>query len=637
MSGFEFGALAGKLDSNLGGYYVNNIYLTGSSTVMIKLHMSDRPELSLLVSPRIGAWITSAELPRAPAGRFISELRARLDRAKYASTRASEGERILMTEFTHPDGRLVLVGEFFGAGNVILLDASDRVLACMNDLDVSDRVVRPGVKYVPPKARSMPPSAADAEALSKILPRDEAVERLLGRNVSLPRRIVEETLERAGIAKGRSGSSLQPGEVASIADSLAGILAESRSGGPSYVYVRDGEPVDISSVRLRARGSSEERVYPSILEAMDENFTPLVLRGLAAESVKPEQADLRRLESSITSKKEEVETLKLKASGLRAVASSLMSGAADFEGAARELEGISAYRYDRGARAWTSGGKRLYVDSTYALASRIFADAKEADSAAAKLSDALERLERRRSELSSSIDREAGTKVMAHRRRERRWFEKFRWFHTSEGFFAIGGRDAGSNSILVRKHLEPSDLVFHTEIPGSAFFVLKGGQGAGADSIREVAEATVSYSRAWREGLTSADAYYVRPEQVLKGAPSGQYLPKGSFVIEGERSYLKGIELRVSLGVGPLDGALALYSGPSSALIKRCQLVVELVPGHLPTHEAAKKMKRELASHLEGDARAFVDGLPVDDFVRALPTGKLRLLRVLRGPAAPEA
>jgi hypothetical protein len=357
-----------------------------------------------------------------------------------------------------------------------------------------------------------------------------------------------------------------------------------------------------------------------------------VVQGLAAESVKAEFDDLKMLQASIGSKRKEVEALRHRASALKDVAGGLMAGTKDYQAAAADLKGVSnSYRFEPGSGAWSVDGRRVRVDSPFALASQIFSDAKEVEAAAGKLEEALLRLEKRKEELASSIDEEKGAKVVTRQRRERKWFEKFRWFYTSEGYFAIGGRDAGSNSILVRKHLEPTDLVFHTEIAGSSFFILKGGQGAGEQSIKEVAEATVSYSRAWREGLTAADAYYVRPEQVLRGAPSGQYLPKGSFVVEGERNYLKGVELRVAVGVGNLDGALMLFSGPSSALVRRCVLLIELVPGHFPTPEAGKRLKKELSAHLEGDNKAFVEGLHVDEFIRALPTGKLRQLRILKG------
>ena len=54
---------------------------------------------------------------------------------------------------------------------------------------------------------------------------------------------------------------------------------------------------------------------------------------------------------------------------------------------------------------------------------------------------------------------------------KKEWFEKFRWFVSSEGFLCIGGRDATTNEIVVKKHVEKDDLVFHTEMAGSPFFV----------------------------------------------------------------------------------------------------------------------------------------------------------------------
>src|SRR3989338_700530 len=34
---------------------------------------------------------------------------------------------------------------------------------------------------------------------------------------------------------------------------------------------------------------------------------------------------------------------------------------------------------------------------------------------------------------------------------KKEWYEKFRWFISSEGFLVIGGRDATTNEIIVKK------------------------------------------------------------------------------------------------------------------------------------------------------------------------------------------
>src|SRR3989338_1525948 len=77
--------------------------------------------------------------------------------------------------------------------------------------------------------------------------------------------------------------------------------------------------------------------------------------------------------------------------------------------------------------------------------------------------------------------------------RKKEWYEKFRWFLTSTNFLVIGGRDATSNEIIIKKNTEQHDLVFHTDMAGSPFFVLKTeGKDVSPATVMEVADATCS-------------------------------------------------------------------------------------------------------------------------------------------------
>ena len=100
--------------------------------------------------------------------------------------------------------------------------------------------------------------------------------------------------------------------------------------------------------------------------------------------------------------------------------------------------------------------------------------------------------------------------------RKKSWYERYRWFFTTDGILAIGGRDAASNSAIIRKHLVKKDKVFHGDIFGSPFFILKEGENVPVSSMNEVAHATICFSRAWREGLYGVSAFWVNPEQVKK-------------------------------------------------------------------------------------------------------------------------
>ena len=121
---------------------------------------------------------------------------------------------------------------------------------------------------------------------------------------------------------------------------------------------------------------------------------------------------------------------------------------------------------------------------------------------------------------------------------EDKWYMKFRWFVSSDGFLCIGGRDATSNEIVIKKYADKGDLIFHTEIPGSPFFIIKSeGKEIPQRTKEEAAQATLSFSRAWKEGILTEDVYSITPEQVKK-----EYgLPKGSFMIHGKREYYKPV------------------------------------------------------------------------------------------------
>src|SRR3989338_1115524 len=88
-------------------------------------------------------------------------------------------------------------------------------------------------------------------------------------------------------------------------------------------------------------------------------------------------------------------------------------------------------------------------------------------------------------------------KKVEHKQRKKEWYEKFRWFFSSDGFLIIGGRDATSNEIVIKKHTDKNDLVLHTDMAGSPFFVIKSNNKEIPEStIKEAADATCTFSRA---------------------------------------------------------------------------------------------------------------------------------------------
>ncbi|MBI3036085.1 DUF814 domain-containing protein [Candidatus Woesearchaeota archaeon] len=203
--------------------------------------------------------------------------------------------------------------------------------------------------------------------------------------------------------------------------------------------------------------------------------------------------------------------------------------------------------------------------------------------------------------------KEAEQERLKERRHE--WYEKFRWFISSEGFLVIGGRDATSNEIVVKKHTEPNDLVFHTDMAGSPFFVVKSeGRPIGEKTKEEAADATCTFSKAWKLGLHTSSVFYVNPEQVSKKTKAGEYMGKGAFMIYGKTNYISN---KVNLAVG-ITKQQQIMSGPLGAVKANCDKFVVLEQGSEKASSVAKYIQHKI-------------GGAIDEIIRALPSGGLKI------------
>jgi predicted ribosome quality control (RQC) complex YloA/Tae2 family protein len=194
-----------------------------------------------------------------------------------------------------------------------------------------------------------------------------------------------------------------------------------------------------------------------------------------------------------------------------------------------------------------------------------------------------------------SVKEEEKTKKA--QRHNKQWYEKFRWFISSEGFLCIGGRDATTNEIVIKKYAEKNDIIFHTDMAGSPFVVLKIKDKTTPPtqiSFQEAADFTAVHSKGWKLGMSTLDVFYVTPEQVTKEANSGEFLTKGAFMIRGKTSYLTPT---MNYAVGAYDGIV--MGGPFDAVKKHCKEYVEISQGNEKTSDVAKIIQKKLGGDLD--------------------------------------
>jgi predicted ribosome quality control (RQC) complex YloA/Tae2 family protein len=193
--------------------------------------------------------------------------------------------------------------------------------------------------------------------------------------------------------------------------------------------------------------------------------------------------------------------------------------------------------------------------------------------------------------------------------RKREWYEKFRWCISSDGFLMVGGRDASTNELLVKRHAQPRDVVFHTDMAGSPFIIVKTeGKEVPYSTLEEAAQFCASYGKGWKNGLSSLEVFHVAPEQVTKEANPGEFLPKGAFMIRGKTLYLKPL-LKVAVGVDK-DGRV--MAGPLAAVKAWCPAAYEILQGNEKTSAVAKALQKLLGGDL-------------DELLAALPAGGCQL------------
>lgn len=596
LSGLEFMILAKEMNDRLRGSYVNNVYSLGDSQI-IRLR-SQNGDIWLLISPKHGAWISESISERAETTEFTSSIRKHIQRLKLSMVRQIDLDRILEFSFIGYHKRSLIL-ELIPPGNVIILDESGKVLLAQREISRGRRVVR-NEQYVPPLTGKMTIDRVDAGFIRSIMVPDENIGRLIGRNIAIPKKYIDELLKRLGARQSDSASKFI-GREEEFAKVVRSIYEDAiNEPWPNVARTEEGEEIFAIKTSFLVIKYSD-----TLSRICDEIFLPIILQE--AEGKGAEQRRKEELETTLQRLKEEREKLAKDASKLRELASSIIT-CSTIEDARIIIEKESIIPKQILSRVENAS-------SVHSIASAIYSHAKTLEEKMREIMKAEESILKkvRRTSIEVKLTEQI-------RRKKREWYEKFRWFITSTGKLAVGGRDAQSNSILIKRYMQKGDTVYHADLYGSPFFILKEGERQTDEDIAEVAQATVAFSSAWKIGLASADAYWVYPEQVSSAAPSGEYLPKGSFLIKGKKNFVNHNIVEIAIGI---DKNGKLMCGPEASIKKHTTAYLVLRPHREKSSETAKKVMKELSLIAKIEEREF----SLDDILRALPTGGGKILR----------
>jgi len=635
LTGIELRYLVDKISDQVQGYYISNIYGITKDSILFKLHHTEKSDLFMMISTS-GVWLTTVKIDQMEPNRLLKRLRSDLLRLKLKKIEQIGAERIAYFTFEGFGKEFVLVGEFFGDGNILHCNKEMKILALQHSIDVRHRKLGVGLEYVQPPNSGLDIFNLQESDFDELKTTDLVAGKWFGRTLGLPKKYVEAVFEIAGIDSKKIGNLLTVEDINKIFETVKKIISDVVFGNHDAVIVRN-EKTEVLPLKL---GKLEGEIIQtnSFIEGLDTVFTENIIeKGKSVQSSSSDKK-VKELQTQISEQEKAIETVKERSKNITIVANSLFEmvskGIVSIEDAtAQEILANHNAKLvnEKGISLIVIQDEKIKINtlsSLQSIASVLFDEAKKQSGAISSIQTIKEKTEKKLEKFQNKTASKKDLFVVTEIRKKN-WYERYRWFFTTDGYLTVGGRDAASNSAVIRKHLDKNDKIFHGDIFGSPFFILKDAEHAPNTSMNEIAHATICFSRAWREGMYGVSAYWVHPEQIKKSAPSREFLPKGSFAIEGQRNFIKSETLRLAVGIIKQDDDYVLTCGPPESIKKYSTLYVIIEPHGLEMVETAKKIRTEFSKLEEQIAK----NITIDDYVRVLPSGKSQIIKVEYGDA----
>lgn len=676
FTSFDVAAVVRELKESIVNSRVSNIYQL-NDIVLLKLRRADGSVFTLLLEAGKRFHLTSYSLekPLVPSA-FCMALRKYLRGSWLTNVEQYEFERVVVFHFK---GKMVfsLFLELFGEGNIILVNGENRIIQALHYKRMRDRNILRGeaFRFAPPSGQN--PLKISKQAFLDGLKSfgDVEVVRVLARFLGIGGVYSEEVLLRLQIEKTARCNSLEAFQVEALYNCLQELISQVSGGKlePTVVLDESDKFFDVVPLRLKRYEGMKQQAYSYFNEALDEFYarTAVLEEAEAAkEKVDEPRREMERLRRVMGQQNKALKEAEQDAEKYRQIGNAIYVHSGELQTL------LDKFLADRKAgKEWSeivseiSVGKRqglkpqLYFESFdehkrtldvcvnglcfgLDLQKDLFANAAKfyemAKNAKRKLEGAKAALEETRKKLEEAEARLRKAEALEHAKpakaleelakrkaKGKKWFEKFRWFMSSDGFLVVAGKDATSNEVLIKKYTKPGDIVFHADIVGAPFVVVKTEEKQPSEQcLREAAEFAAAFSRGWREGFASADGYWVNPEQLSKAGGSGEYVLHGAFVVSGKRNWVRGTQLRTAIGTmfDKENKEITFLGGAVDAVKAKTKAYVTIVPGDMSGKELLKHILEKLAEKMPKEQREKVLEASVEKIREFVPYGKGKVL-----------
>ncbi len=608
----------------LEGALLNQIYQPNSHTLLLKLRSSIGNEI-IKIDSGVGVFLTKYKhsIQRIPP-HFCSRLRKFLLRSKLIKISQVKMDRIVEFVFERKNEQYVLVCELFSKGNFIL-KKEDKIIICAAPQHWKSREIKKGVKYIyPPLNKEILSNKKELKKYFEKQGNKKCVTALS--QLGFGGLYAEEICNRNKIKKEESVSKIDIEKLSSAVVKSQDLFLNSKA-----VLVKDKDNlIDATLIRLSKYKEYENIEKELFNDALDIYYSTIEAKTESSninQKFNKEKEKLERIisaqEKQLKLKKEKLEKLKQSADAIYThynflkelffnISKMNKQKIRDLSLIKKEIKKVDMKNKEIIIELPENQIKLNYSKTIEENANEFYSLAKKEKLKISRIEKVVQDTKKELKNLKEKGEKLTKSKVSLQKiqNRQKQWYEKFRWFYTSGGLLSIGGRDATQNDILIKKHAEKNDLIFHTEMAGSPFFILKNGKlKAKKTDLEEVAVAVASFSRAWKLGIASVDVFYVLPEQVTKEAKAGEYLSKGSFMIKGKKTFLRNTELQLAVGLKNN----VIIVGPERAIKNQTKNFIKILPGNNKKSDISKKiaLKFNIKNLNEIDAMLPTGGIKI--------------------------
>lgn len=649
MSNVDIYTVSDELNNLLSGARVDKSFQPTNDIVVMRFHVpgTGRVDLVMQCGSRIHTTQYPLENPTTPPS-FPMLLRKRIKGAHVESITQHNFDRVIKIR-VKKDKYYTIIVELFDKGNIILLDDENNIIQPLKRKQLSERDISSKREYVFPKERGINPIEVTKEELSELFKNaDSDAVRTLAMN-GLGSLYAEEIIQRANntveIDKNTPTSQLSDEQIAEIHNSMQELFDNLKDGSIKPQIVKKDSKEDVVPLDLIKYDDFEKTFYNDFNEACDEFYSKKVNSTIknvkeAAWNKKVkkfekrlnlQQETLDNFEKTIKESKHKGEVIYSNyptIENIINVVNNAWSNDYSFKEIGKILKKakkdgmVEAQIYESidkmGVLTLNISDTSFNINPKLTIPENAEIYYEKAKKAKRKTKGALIAIENTKKQLEDIKSKKdiAMENVSVPKKRIKKnlkWYEKHRWFISSDNTLVVGGRDANSNELIVKKYLDPNDIYLHADIHGASSVSIKlNGEELNENIIKESGEFAASFSSAWSMGFTTQDVYWVHPDQVTKTPESGEFLKKGSFVIRGHRNYIRSARVRLGIGIVDYEGK-RIMAGPVDALEAHCDNFVVLKPGFTKKEAIAKKILHKINED---------DLITLDDIIRVLPSGK---------------